>query len=305
MIKSIKKYINNPYKVFPLLAAKGCLTWMSDDLAAKLIYRGWMNTHLNLEKPETFNEKLQWLKIYDRNPLYTKLVDKYQVRDYIKQWLGDEYLIPLLGIWETPEEIDFQLLPDAFVLKCTHDSGSAIVCRNKSELNISVACKNLKKRISKSHYWAGLEWPYKNVRPRIIAEDLLSDGNEKGLTDYKFFCFNGIPKFLYISSGLENHETAYISYYDFQGNKMPFRRSDYCGFPTMPEMPSKLNEMIQIAEKCAKKIGVAFVRVDLYQINERIYFSEFTFTPGGGYTPFVPNEYDKKIGEMLHLPIEE
>ncbi|MGN0354886.1 MAG: ATP-grasp fold amidoligase family protein [Muricoprocola sp.] len=304
-MKNIIKYIKNPYRVFASLSSKGKLLWMDEKVAVPLIYHGKVGEKLDLHNPVTFNEKLQWLKVYDHNPLYTKLVDKHEVRKYVEQWLGKEYLIPEIGIWESPEEIDFSILPSQFVIKCTHDSGSTIVCRNKDNLNKEDVIAQLNQRMRKSHYWIGREWPYKNVKPRIIAEKFMGVEQESRLTDYKFYCFNGEPKFLYISIGLENHETAQISFFDLNGKLMPFARADFRRLEIELEMPSKFKEMIEIARKCAKQVASDFLRVDLYQINGQIYFSEFTFTPCSGYMEFVPKEYDRIIGDMLKLNKKE
>lgn len=298
----VKRILKNPYRIFASMASKGRGTWVDDKLAIKWIYRGQMGKKLNLKSPKTFNEKMQWLKIYDRNPLYTDLVDKHKVRKYITDWIGSDYLISELGVWDNFNDIDFDKLPDKFVIKCTHDSGSAVVCRDKKTLDLNEIKLWLEKRLSRSHYWSGLEWPYKDVKPRIIIEQFMTDSNNFGLTDYKFYCFNGKPKFLYISSGLENHNTAYISFFDLNGDKMPFGRKDYQDFPGKMEMPQNFERMKELAEILAKKINNSFVRVDLYEINNQIYFSEFTFTPCGGYMPFEPEEYDLEIGKLLILP---
>lgn len=300
-MSNIVKLIENPYRIVASMASRGKLLWLNEKIAIKLIYRGQMKKKIDINNPITFNEKLQWLKLYDHNPLYTELVDKYEVRKYIKKWLGNDYLVPAIGVWDAPEDINFESLPPKFVIKCTHDSGSTVVCRDKLKLNKEALIKHLRFRMKRSHYWAGREWPYKNVKPRIIAEMFMDSGDNLGLTDYKFYCFNGNPEFLYISTGLENHETAHISFFDLAGNFMPFRRADYSGFEVAPTMPLKFEEMKEIAALCAEKIGSDFLRVDLYQIGDRVYFSEFTFTPCGGYMKFVPEEYDRKIGDLLEL----
>lgn len=281
----------------------GKMKCLKDETAVRILFRAYIGKELDLKNPKTFNEKMQWIKLYDRKDLYSELVDKHEVRKYIKTWIGEEYLVPELGLYDCFEDIDFQVLPDKFVLKCTHDSGSTIVCRDKKSLDILKAGVQITKRMSRSHYWGGYEWPYKNVKPRIIIEQYLDDGNAKGLTDYKFYCFNGEPKFLYISSGLEDHSTAYISFFDLEGKKMEFRRNDYAGFPEdkMPIMPPKFGEMIQISGILAKKAGGDFVRIDLYEVDDHIFFSEFTFTPSAGYMVFDPEEYDLILGEMLTL----
>ncbi len=305
MANKLITILTNPCRIFASLASKGKMSWVNDKLALKLIYRGQMGKKLHLKSPQTFNEKMQWLKLYDRNPLYPDLVDKHEVRKYISKWIGEEYLIPELGIWNSFDAIDFEKLPQQFVLKCTHDSGSAVVCRDKGTLDRNATRTHINNRLKRSHYWSGLEWPYKNIPHRISAEMFMSDNSGKGLTDYKFFCFNGEPKYLYISSGLEDHDSAYISFFDLDGNEMNFGRKDYRPFPHKVEMPENFEEMKKMAAILAAKINNCFVRVDLYNINGKIYFSEFTFTPCGGYMPFEPESFDLEMGKLLNLPIKD
>ena len=304
-MSKIVKLFKNPYRIFLFLAQKNKLNNIKDERYLKLIYRAIMNRKLNLTNPKTFNEKIQWLKLYDRNPLYTTLVDKYEVKKYIANELGVEYIIPNIGVWNSFDEIDFDSLPDKFVLKCTHDSGTVVICKDKQSFNFEAAKQKLSQRMKYNYYYNFREWPYKDVSPRIIAENFLTDeeSNNKGLTDYKFFCFNGEPKFLYVSTGLEDHKTAHISFLSLDWEFTSFQRSDYAPLETLPKKPSKLDEMLKISKTLAKDFP--FVRVDLYQINNRVYFSELTFHPCGGMTPFKKAEDDKAIGDMLILPIKK
>lgn len=256
----------------------------------------------DLKNPKTFNEKLQWLKLYDRKPEYTRMVDKYEAKKYVAEIIGEEYIIPTLGVWDKFDDIDFDALPDQFVLKCTHDSGGLVICRDKSKLDIDAARKKIEKCLKVNYFWHGREWPYKNVKPRIIAEKYMDDG-VGGLRDYKFFCFNGKPKFIYISEGLEDHSTARISFYDLNGEKMPFERSDYRPFEVDPDMPVTLSEMIEFSDLLAKRTECPFVRVDFYCIQGKTYFGEITFSPCGGMMPFDPPEWDAKLGEEIELDV--
>ena len=302
-VQTIAKMICRPELFVQACSRKGWLNWMSDEAYLKLVYRIKMGKRLNLKSPRSFNEKVQWLKLYDRKPLYTELVDKYEVRKHIDQTIGKGYLIPLLGVWERFEEIDFDQLPQQFVLKCTHDSGSVIVCRDKQKLNKEAAKLRLTRCLKQNGYRFGREWPYKNVKPRIIAEAFMDDENAgSGLTDYKFFCFNGEPRMIYVSCGLENHATAKISFYDLQGNDMPFHRSDYEPLGEPVKLPANFGEMTRIAGVLAKMVNCPFVRVDLYSIRGTICFSEITFSPCSGLLPFEPAEYDEKLGEWIELP---
>ena len=312
MSKFIKglKLLGNPNKLVVVLSEYKIGKLFSDKFYLKSLYKYRTGKKLNLKNPKGFNAKLQWIKLYDRNPLYTTMVDKYEVKKYIAEKIGEQYVIPNLGVWDKFEDIDFSSLPNQFVLKCTHDSGGLIICRDKSKLDIEKARANITSSLKSNYYYSSREWPYKNVKPRIIAEAYMDDfqpgeeGYGGGLTDYKFFCFNGEPKMLYISRGLENHKTAQISFYDLECNRMPFKRTDFAGIKGDIKKPQTIDEMIKIAEKLAKEVGCAFSRVDLYEINGKVYFSEFTFFPCSGLIPFDPPEWDEKIGEWVDLGIK-
>ena len=256
----------------------------------------------NLKSPATFNEKLQWLKLHDRKPEYNTMVDKYEAKKYVADKIGNEHIIPTLGVWERFEDIDFDVLPNQFVLKCTHDSGGLVICRNKSKLDKVTAEEKINASLKTNYFYQGREWPYKNVRPRIIAEKYMEDGSSKDLTDYKFYCFNGVPKYLYVSTGLENHATASISFLTLDWEFAPFGRSDFKPFTELPPKPTKFEEMLELAARLSA--GYKFLRVDLYQIENQIYFSELTFSPCGGMMPFNPPEWDEELGKLIDLSIE-
>ncbi|MCQ2354285.1 MAG: glycosyl transferase [Clostridia bacterium] len=289
-------------KTFLHLARKKKLNWMPDEEYLKLMFHARTGKKLNLKDPRTFGEKQQWLKLHDRNPEYITLVDKFEVKKYVAGKLGEEHVIPNLGVWDKFDDIDFDSLPDQFVLKCTHDSGGLVVCKDKSALDMKAAKEKIERSLARNYFWSGREWPYKDVKPRIIAEKFMSDSgvaDNEGLTDYKFYCFNGEPKFLYISRGLEHHPTARISFLTLDWNFAPYERSDFKPFEELPEKPSRFDDMIEMSRKLAE--GKRFVRVDLYQIGNEVFFSELTFFPCGGMMPFRNPEHDKEIGEMLHL----
>lgn len=253
----------------------------------------------NLKHPITFNEKLQWLKLHDRRPEYTRMVDKYEAKNCVAEIIGDEYIIPTLGVWDRAEDIDFEALPNQFVLKATHDSGRVIICKDKSKLDIEQAVKDMKASLNRNFYAVTREWPYKNVKPRIIAEQYMQDDDSDELKDYKFFCFNGIPKFFKIDFGRFTEHHA--NYYDIHGNLLPFGEQ---ALPPLPEkelpQPHTLSMMVEIARKLSQ--GISFVRVDLYEINVRVYFGELTFFPASGTGKFTPPEWDVRIGNLLKLP---
>lgn len=290
--------MNEKYKSF-ISIVEACMHWVPDSIYLRIKFKRRMGYTLNLKNPRTFSEKLQWLKLNDRKPLYTTLVDKYEVKKYISSILGGEYIIPTYGVWETFDDIPFDELPNQFVLKCTHDSGGLIVCRDKNSLDIKKAKEKINKSLRTNYYWHGREWAYKNVKPRIIAEQYMEDSASPELRDYKFYCFNGRPLFLYLSEGLENHETARISYVTMEWEKAEFSRIDYKPFDVLPEKPIQFEKMKEIA--CILSKETKFARIDLYEINGRVYFGEFTLFPGIGMNKFNPEKWDLELGKLLKL----
>lgn len=275
------------------------LWFIPDEPYLKMMYRIRMGKKLNLKDPKTFNEKIQWLKLHDRRPEYVKMVDKYEAKKYVAKIIGKEYIIPTLGVWDKFDDIDFDSLPDQFVLKCTHDSGGLVICRDKSKFDMKAAKKKINASLKTNFFWVGREWPYKKVRPRIIAEKYMEDSSSKELRDYKAFCFNGEPKFFYLSEGLENHKTARISFVTLDWEFAKYTRSDYAQFEKLPPRPKNLKKMIKLARALSK--GVRFLRVDFYEINGQVYFGELTFHPNSGFNPFEKREYDIELGDYLKL----
>ena len=279
-------------------------TWISKKIAderyLKILFKGYMNERLDLEEPRTFNEKLQWLKLYDRDPLYTTLVDKYEVKKYVASIIGDNYIIPTLGIWEGISDIDYDNLPDQFVLKCTHDSGGVVICKDKQQFDRKKAEKIIEKSLKKNFYYEGREWPYKNVKPRIIAEEYKEDSACGELRDYKFFCFDGVVKALFIATDRQKkNEDTKFDFFDEKYNHLPFTN----GHPmanVVPKKPICFEKMKELAAKLSKDIPQ--VRVDFYEVDGKIYFGELTFSHWSGLTPFVPNEWDKVFGDWIKLP---
>ena len=296
-MKKLINVIKNP-KIL-LVKLLNCMSFLSDEVYLKIRYRLEFGKKLDLKNPQTFNEKLNWLKINNRRPEYNKLVDKYLVRQYISDTIGEEYLIPLLGVWNSFDEIDFNSLPEQFVLKCTHDSGSVVICKDKKTFDYNFARKKLESKMKRNLYCWGREWVYKNLTPRIIAEKYMNDGIHDDMIDYKFFCFNGNPEYIYISENLSNHKAASISFYDMSFSKAPFKRTDFKDLDYIPEKPKTFEKMIELSKTLSKEH--IFLRVDFYDINEKIYFGELTFFPAAGYLPIVPKEWDLKLGEMLNI----
>lgn len=272
--------------------------FLPDKLYLSLRYKSVMHKKLNWKNPRTFNEKIQWLKLYERKPVYTIMVDKYEAKKYAAGRIGEEHIIPTLGVWNYADEIDFDALPDQFVLKCTHDSASVEICENKKDLDRSAVTKKLKRCLERNYYHAGREWPYKNVRPRIIAEEYMHDGSENGLKDYKFFCFNGEPKLIQVDyDRFSGHKR---NMYDTEWNYLEMMLE----YPTDPKRnipaPERLGDMLCMAGKLSG--GTVFARVDLYSTGSQIYFGEITFYPGCGLEKFVPELWDMKLGDWVKLP---
>ncbi len=284
------------WTLFMLLRKPGRL--LSDKNFLKSKYWASTGKKLNLDNPESFNEKLQWLKLNNRRPEYTTMADKYAVREYVKKTIGEEYLIPLLGVWCRPKDIDFDLLPKQFVLKCNHDSGSVIICHDKCAFDRDAAIKSLNKFLEKNYYWQGREWPYKNITPVIIAEEYLVDESNVELKDYKVFNFNGIPKIIQVDfDRFGNHRRNLYS--------VNWKYLGYTSqYPTDPSVVIKQPMQLEKLLDCAKRLssGIPFVRTDFYSVNEKIFFGEMTFYHGGGMERFYPEEWDLRLGSWIKLP---
>lgn len=303
-MKDVLDFFTSRERIFNFFDNRHLLDWMEDERYLKLAFRARMGYPLNLQNPVTFNEKLQWLKLHDRKPLYTQLVDKYAVRQYIAEKIGEEYLIPLVGgPWNSAGEIDFDALPEQFVLKCNHDSGGVVVCRDKSRLDREAARKKLEAKLANNYYLGGREWPYKEVKPCIIAEKYMVDESGVELKDYKWYCFNGKPQFLLITTdrAAEDVPTKY-TFFDMDYNMLPFHRNGPHSDRPIPK-PASFDEMKRLAELLSE--GFPHLRVDLYDIDSKVYFGELTFYASSGMKPFNPPEWDEKIGGWLKLPEKE
>ena len=296
-LKSIMRIIENPRKIVFPLGNRGLLDWMPDKTYIKLLFYSSMGAKLDLRNPKTFNEKLQWLKLYDHNPKYTDLVDKIKAKEIVGEIIGNDHIVPLYGAWDAADEIPFSSLPEQFVLKCNHDQGSVVLVSEKELLNRTEIIKKLNRKLGKDIFSGTREYPYKNIKPKVFAEEYLGGD----IVDYKFYCFNGIPRFLYCGQGLTEDHSLKIDFFDLEWNLMPFYRTDYKRLGTIPK-PARLGEMIDIAKKLSK--DVPFVRIDLFEVNNQVYFSEFTLCPASGLMPFVPKEYDHIVGEWLELPLQ-
>ncbi len=294
-IKSKMDKLIHPIKLIYPLGCYRLLDWMPDETYNALVFKANMGYTLNRDHPQTFNEKLQWLKIHDRKPEYSDLVDKVKAKTIVGERIGFEHIVPMYGEWEKADDIAFNELPDRFVLKCNHDQGSVVLVPDKKKLDRRKTIKILNKKLKINLFYSTREYPYKNISPRVFAEEYL----ENDIVDYKFYCFNGEPKFLYCGQGLTEDHSLKIDFYDLDWNLMPFYRTDYHRLGQVPK-PSHLDEMIRIARELSK--GTYFVRIDLFEVNETVYFSEFTLCPASGFMPFVPKEYDRTVGDWLQLP---
>lgn len=299
-INEIIHILNDPEQKFRLFAAKGFYNHLPDDQFLKKAFNIYMHKELNLDNPETYNEKLQWLKLHDRKDRYVTMVDKYEVKKYVSKIIGDEYIIPTIGIWDNFDDIDFRKLPQEFVIKCTHDSGGLVIVNDERKFNRKAAKKKIQKALKRKYYYLGREWPYKYVKPRIIAEQYMEDKVAKELRDYKFFCFDGVPKALFIASERQdaNEETKF-DFFDMNGNHLPLTNGHPNAKKT-PALPMQFEKMKELASKLSKDIP--HVRVDFYEINGKIYFGELTFFHWSGFVPFAPEEWDYKFGEWITLP---
>ncbi|WP_313811137.1 ATP-grasp fold amidoligase family protein [Glutamicibacter sp.] len=320
---SYKKRIKS--KILYLLKLEKHLKKWDDERYLKLIYFIRMEKRLNLEPPKSFNEKIQWLKINDRKSIYTTLVDKHAVKAWVSRSIGEDHIIPTLGVWDTFEEIDFDLLPDQFVLKCTHDSGGLIVCEDRDSFDIEAAKAKIKRSMAKNYFYLGREWPYKNVKPRIIAETYfpswIPTGNSRidgiedlqnkskqqiadfahpqGLIDYKFYCFHGEPKFLSVSQGPVGPQPGARDFLNLNWTETDFEGPGFPSFSTRPPKPAHYDEMIRIARQLSA--GIPFVRVDLYEHLGCVLFSEMTLSPASGMVWLEPASANLELGDLIDL----
>lgn len=296
---NFKHYLNNPkdFLIGALVKLGGPL---NDKLYLKMLYYLRMGKRLNLNKPQLFTEKIQWLKLYNRKPGYSLMVDKYEVKNIVSQMIGKAHIIPTLGVWEKPDDIEWGKLPYQFVLKTTHGGGNCgvIICKDKNKIDKEKVCKQLNMSFKQNLYKALREWPYKNVKKRIIAEQYMVDESGYELKDYKVFCFNGEPKMIDVdyNRSLNHQRNLYTPEWE--------RINATLGYPSDEtkeiSKPKALNEILNFARLLSK--GIPHVRVDFYIINDTVYFGELTFFHGSGFEKTHPKSFDKKMGDWLVLP---
>ena len=296
----MNKLVQNPVLLLQVLLDTGFGKMISDPCYLKWMFRLKMDAALDLQSPKTLNEKLQWIKLYDRRPEYTMMADKYLVREYIAKILGEEHLIPLLGVWDSPEEIDFDALPEQFVLKCNHNSGLGMcICKDKSRLDINKVKKDLHKGLQQDYYLAGREWPYKDIPRKIVCEQFMTNGGNE-LEDYKIHNFNGEPKFILVCADRFSQTGLTEDFYTPQWERMDLKRPKIPNATKPIPQPEQLEQMLEFSRILAKDIP--FVRTDFYVIDGKVYFGEITFFPASGMSPFAPASWDQTFGDWLTLP---
>lgn len=293
------KALKQPEWLFGVVLRRTFGKWLNDRTFIRWEYFSGMRRFPNLEEPRLYNEKLQWLKLHDIHPEYARLADKYEVKKYVAEKIGAEYVIPTFGIYDSFDEIDFDRLPNQFILKTTHDSGGNYICTDKAKLDKKKARKKLERNLKRNFFYEHREYPYKYLKPRIIAEQYMVDESGSDLKDYKFFCFDGKCKIFLIMSERQKPKGPFLTYFDMDFNALPCMQ-EYPVHPVTPTKPDHFEEMVRIVERLS--IGYPHVRVDLYNVNGKIYFGELTFFSGAGNTPIKPVEWDRKIGDMLKLP---
>ncbi len=278
--------------------AKYMLRFLPDKAYIRLYYRAKFHSRCDLKHPETYNEKLNWLKLYDHRPEYSRMVDKYESKRYVADLIGEEYIIPTLGVWDTFDEIDFDALPQQFVLKCTHDSAGLAIVRDKNSFDRAAARESLTKSLKTNFYYSSREWPYKTLKPRILAEQYMEDSRYGELRDYKFFCFDGVPKVMYVVSGRLEHKTT-LDYFDLDFHHLDIQQN-YPNTTKQLERPESFEQMKRLAHELSK--GYPHIRVDFYEVNGAPYFGELTLYTFGGLEPFHPDRWDRVFGDWLVLP---
>lgn len=306
-MNKIIKAFRHPCVAFRLLLLRlldATSAHWNDDVFLCLKFRIIMGKKLNLKNPLTFSEKLQWLKLYDHRPEYTIMADKVKAKEYVAKIIGEEHIIPTIGVWNTPEEIDFDALPNQFVMKCNHNSGLGMfICKDKSKVTPQKweeVKAGLKKGLAEDYYMHGREWPYKNIPRRILAEKFIQDDSSEDLKDYKIFCFNGEPKIIEVDyNRFVNHKRKL---YDIDWNELNFTIKFPSDENVVFDRPCKLQEVIAFSKRLSENLP--FVRVDFYITTKSIYFGELTFYHGSGFEKIVPGKYDRILGDMIKLKID-
>ena len=296
---NISKFIHNPWNLYQWMLRKGVTDWVPDELHLKLLYRAIFDRWPDFNHPQGFNEKLQWLKLHDHNPLYPLLVDKYRVKQWVSDRIGEKYVTKTYGSWERPEDIDFGILPEKFVLKTNHDCGGVAICEERDSFDFESAKRKLNEHLRSDYYKKWREWPYKSVKPLVFAEEYLEpDTGADDLFDYKFLCFDGSPKLVELHRGRFGSHTQDI--YDAQWNRVELSDWGYPQSKETLEKPDRFEEMLSLSKMLSD--GFPHVRVDWYLTHGRLLFGEMTFYDGAGFCAFEDYADDLKLGSLLNLP---
>lgn len=296
---NFKKFLKHPFKsICSYLLYNNFFNFMKDSTFLKFRFKYETKKKLNLENPTTFNEKLQWLKLYYRKPEFTTMVDKYEVKSFLEDKIGKEHIIPSLGVYKNYNDIPFDALPNQFVIKCTHNSGGIIICKDKTKFDPKLYKKNINKTLSRNYFYSGREWPYKNIKPRVLVEKYMKDEGFDILPVYKIFNFNGEPKLIQLILNDKSKEET-VDYYDIKWNKLDLKQNFKNSTIVLPK-PKKLDEILSLAKKLSQNLP--FIRTDFYIINDCVYFSEFTFFSDNGFKNFTPEKWDAILGSWIELP---
>lgn len=294
----IAKYVKNPLLAYAWANAKHLMDFVPDETHLKLLHRAILGERLDLGNPRTFSEKLQWLKLYDRNPLYTTLVDKHAVKSWVAERIGDEHIVKTLATWHNSDDITLDDLPNRFVLKTNHDCGGVVVCKDKRTFDLPAAKRLLKRHLDRNYYYISREWPYKNVRPLVFAEEYLEDAEGGGLTDYKLYRFNNGRIVTLVCEDRFSGNGFKKTYFDEEWRFMELHEGGYAANPLHPA-PRHFREMKEMANILAD--GMPFCRVDFFEANGRCYFGEMTFYAAGGFCLFDPAEWNEIFGSWIDL----
>ena len=292
-----KKYFTDPYYSIGNMWLIHSPKTMPDAYYLRVLWKNRMGYPLDLKNPKTFNEKIQWLKLYDRNPLYIKLADKVEVKKWVANKIGEKYVVPTIGVYDKPEQIEWSMLPSQFVLKCNHDYGSVIICKDKKKFDKQAAIQKLNNCLSRNFWWYYREWVYKNIPPKILVETYMEQENGE-LNDYKFLCFGGKSECSFVCTNRNSNNGMNVTFFDREWNRLPFERTFKASLVEIPK-PSNYDLMLHLAESLS--LGFRFVRVDFFEVKGNVYFGEMTFYPGAGFEAFQPTIWDERIGEWLFL----
>lgn len=298
MFKKIRRYLKNPYYALGDDLIQAHPNWMSDKYFTKVFWHQVMDYPLDLKHPATFNEKIQWMKLFDHNPRYPDLIDKLKVKDWVKDMIGEEHVIPTYAVYDNPDDISLSNLPDRFVLKCNHDSGGIVICKDKASFDLKTAKQILWKSFNRSFYEEYREWPYKVIEKKVFAEAYIEDSKSRDLPDYKFFTFNGVPHFMFIASGRQSSGEVQFDFFDMNGVRLNVRNVHPNHTGTVP-LPETFDTMKELAQRLSSEFKQ--VRVDFYEADGICYFGEMTFFHGAGFMMFDPVSFDKEMGRLWAL----